>query len=161
MTIDAADFRKALARFASGVTVITMAVDGEMSGITVSAFSSLSLHPPLILACIDKTANALPFARKSKAFAVNILASDQSHLSNQFASKMSDKFQGVDYFIGELGQPILEGVQAYLVCQLREELDGGDHVILIGEVEATSVDSSRQPLLYYSSHYGSFHPFES
>lgn len=158
MAIDESSFRKALARFASGVTVITTSTEGEMSGITVSAFCSLSLHPPLVLACIDERASILPLLRRSGAFAVNILSDDQSGLSNQFASKMSDKFQGVRYDIGPWGQPLLENAHAHLVCTLAHELDGGDHRILVGQVEAASVDEARTPLLYYASQYGSFHP---
>ncbi|WP_367306979.1 flavin reductase family protein [Alicyclobacillus acidocaldarius] len=158
MAIDENAFRKALARFASGVTVITAAAEGEMGGITVSAFCSLSLRPPLVLACIDERASILPLLRRSGAFAVNILSDEQSGLSNQFASKMSDKFQGVSYDIGPLGQPLLAGAQAHLVCTLVHEWEGGDHRVLVGQVEAASVDESRTPLLYYASQYGSFHP---
>lgn len=158
MAIDENAFRKALARFASGVTVITAAAEGEMGGITVSAFCSLSLRPPLVLSCIDERASILPLLRRSGAFAVNILSDEQSGLSNQFASKMSDKFQGVSYDIGPLGQPLLAGAQAHLVCTLVHEWEGGDHRVLVGQVEAASVDESRTPLLYYASQYGSFHP---
>ncbi|WP_062307378.1 flavin reductase family protein [Alicyclobacillus sendaiensis] len=158
MAIDENDFRKALARFASGVTVMTTAADGEMGGMTVSAFCSLSLRPPLVLACIDERASLLPLLRRSGAFAVNILSDEQSGLSNQFASKMSDKFQGVAYDIGPWGQPLLAGAQAHLVCTLVQEWEGGDHRVIVGQVEAASVDASRKPLLYYASQYGSFHP---
>ncbi|WP_206832402.1 flavin reductase family protein [Alicyclobacillus fructus] len=158
MAIDENAFRKALARFASGVTVITAAKDGAMGGITVSAFCSLSLRPPLVLACIDERASILPLLRQSGAFAVNILSEDQSGLSNQFASKMSDKFQGMPYDIGPWGQPLLAGAHAHLVCTLAHEWQGGDHRVLVGQVEAASVDESRKPLLYYTSQYGSFHP---
>ncbi|AEJ43919.1 flavin reductase family protein [Alicyclobacillus acidocaldarius] len=158
MAIDEYAFRKALARFASGVTVITAATEGEMGGITVSAFCSLSLLPPLVLACIDERASILPLLRRSGAFAVNILSDDQSGLSNQFASKMSDKFQGVSYDVGPLGQPLLAGAQAYLVCTLVHEWKGGDHRVVVGQVEAASADESRTPLLYYASQYGSFQP---
>lgn len=156
MTVDATDFRKALGRFSSGVTVVTMAFGDEVSGITVSAFSSLSLQPPLVLACIDKSSATLRIARLGKSFAVNILADDQRDLSNHFASKLPDKLNGISHRVGQLGNPLLLGTQAFLECRLREELDGGDHVILIGEVEVAQVDETKSPLLYYNSQYGEF-----
>ncbi|WP_067621796.1 flavin reductase family protein [Alicyclobacillus acidiphilus] len=156
MTIDAAHFRRALGRFASGVTVVTMAFGEEVSGITVSAFASLSLNPPLVLVCIDKSSSTLGLIRRGKSFAVNILASDQRDLSNHFASKQPDKMAGIPHRVGQLGNPILHGTQANLECVLREEFDGGDHFILIGEVHAVEVDEAKTPLLYYSSQYGSF-----
>ncbi|SIS65329.1 flavin reductase family protein [Alicyclobacillus vulcanalis] len=158
MAIDENAFRRALAKFASGVTVIASAAEGEMGGITVSAFCSLSLRPPLVLACIDERASILPLLRRSGAFSVNILSKDQAGLSNQFASKMSDKFQGIDYEIGPLGQPLLPGAQAQLVCTLAEEWQGGDHRVIVGQVEWTHADDAQSPLLYYTSQYGSFQP---
>lgn len=157
MTIDATSFRHALGHFASGVTVVTMAHDGDLSGLTVSAFASLSLQPPLILACIDKTSTTLGLARQASSFGVNILAEDQRDLSNHFASKMTDKFSNVDHSLGSLGSPLLTGVHAALQCRLVEELDGGDHIILIGEVVEANVDESKNPLLYYKGSYGQFH----
>lgn len=156
MTIDATSFRHALGHFASGVTVVTMAHDGHLSGLTVSAFASLSLQPPLILACIDKSSTTLGLVRGTKSFGVNILAEDQQHLSNHFASKMADKFSNVDHSLGSLGSPLLIDVHAAMQCRLVEELDKGDHIILIGEVTEANVDESKKPLLYYKGSYGQF-----
>lgn len=158
MTVDAAQFRHALGQFASGVTVVTMAHDGESSGLTVSAFSSLSLHPPYVLVCIDKSSTTLNFARRAASFTVNILSEEQQHLSNHFASKLTDKLITVPHHIGQLGNPILEDTVAHLECRLEKEIDGGDHVILIGEVMDTHVNDQKQPLLYHSGHYGLFQP---
>lgn len=159
MTIDGALFRNTLSHFTSGVTVVTMAHEAERSGLTVSAFSSLSLDPPLILICIDKTSTTLNLARQAKAFGVNILAQDQQHLSNHFASKMTDKLENIPHHMGALGSPLLEAVHATLECKLVDELEGGDHSILLGEVTFAEVDESKQPLVYYKGSYGQFQKF--
>jgi 3-hydroxy-9,10-secoandrosta-1,3,5(10)-triene-9,17-dione monooxygenase reductase component len=151
--VSADDFRHALGRFASGVTVVTTAVDGKLGGLTVSAFSSVSLDPPYILICIDKRSSVIPLLRTSRVYGVNILSSDQSDVSNHFASRREDKFAGVSYRIGTLGVPVLEGVLAHLECKVTQEVDGGDHFIYIGQVEHSSVDESKEPLLYFHGKY--------
>lgn len=156
MTIDGASFRHALGHFTSGVTVVTMAHDSERSGLTVSAFSSLSLDPPLILVCIDKQSTTLDLVRQAKAFGVNILGQGQEHISNHFASKLADKLESIPHRAGVLGSPLLHDAHATLECKLNDELDGGDHIILIGEVMEATVDESKEPLVYYKGNYGQF-----
>ncbi|GGJ09933.1 flavin reductase [Alicyclobacillus cellulosilyticus] len=153
MPVTSEAFRQALSRFASGVTVVTTASGGQKAGLTVSAFSSLSLEPPYILVCIDKSSSSCAVLRSAGAFAVNILASDQAHLSQHFASRLEDKFAQVDYHPGLAGIPVLHGTLASLECRLVQELDGGDHFIYIGQVERTFVDESKSPLLYYRGQY--------
>ncbi len=152
MPIDGARFRQVLGHFASGVTVITTAHEGQNSGMTVSSFTSLSLDPPLILFCVDQrlaTHEALLGAGK---FVVNVLASDQEHLSRQFASRDQDKFKGVAHYSGVLGIPVLEGTIAAIECSLHTTYPGGDHTILVGEVMATQIRDG-EPLLYYRGGY--------
>lgn len=156
MTIDALTFRHALGHFASGVTVVTMAHEDEMSGLTVSAFCSLSLDPSYILVCIDKSSTTLNLARQANSFGVSLLSQEQTDLSNHFASKLPDKLTGVAHHIGSLGSPLLDDALANLECRLVNELDGGDHIILIGEVVDAKVDETKAPLLYYTGHYGRF-----
>ena len=156
MAVDSATFRSALGHFPSGVTVVTMAHQGVKGGLTVSAFSSLSLNPPYILVCIDKRSQTLALLRDSGAFAVNILSSTQQDVSNHFASKLDDKVSGVAHHDGTLHCPILEGTLAHLECRLVQEVDAGDHFIYIGEVEDASVDPVKSPLLYYHGTYGNF-----
>lgn len=158
MTVDSTHFRNALGHFGSGVTVVTMAYDGKTSGLTVSAFCSVSLTPPFILVCIDKRSSTLDLARNSQAFAVNILSHDQADISNHFASKSEDKVSSVPHHLGQLGVPILEGTLAYVECKVSQEIDAGDHVIFIGEVEDAQVDESKSPLMYFHGKYGSFTP---
>lgn len=153
MTLDPATFRATLGRFASGITIITARdVNGHDVGMTVSAFSSLSLAPPLVLVCIDNGASAAPALERSESFAVNILADDQEALSRRFAERELDRFDGVAINRGALGLALLDGALANLECRVTSRVPGGDHTILIGEVKAATVNEGH-PLLYYRGGY--------
>jgi 3-hydroxy-9,10-secoandrosta-1,3,5(10)-triene-9,17-dione monooxygenase reductase component len=160
MAVDSMQFRSALGHFGSGVTVVTMAHEAQKSGLTVSAFCSVSLTPPYVLVCIDKRSSTLELIRKSQAFAVNILTQDQVSISNHFASKSEDKMSGIPHHLGILGTPLLDGTQAYLECKVTQEIDAGDHFIYLGEVEDAGVDEGKSPLLYFHGKYGSFTPLD-
>ena len=156
MSIDKALFRQVAGSFASGVTVITTGSEGNFHGMTASAFTSLSLEPTLVLVCFDKRAETLEALQAAGRFNVNILAADQEHLSRTFASKDSPAahgFNGIDYEIGELGLPVLVGSLAYFECLVKEEVDGGDHMIIIGEVENGGIGEIEDPLLYFRGRY--------
>ena len=119
MPISKDEFRAALGRFSSGVTVITTKDKSErLHGITVSAFASVSLEPPLILVCIDKRAGSHPAFEESEFFNVNVLDETQQHFSDHFASHLSDKFKDVAYFENENGLPFLTDALAHLECRL-------------------------------------------
>ena len=152
MPIDDARFRQAMGHFASGVTVVTTASTGELYGMTVSSFSSLSLNPPLVLICIDKSVPSHDMIRDSGRFVVNILEERQEHLSRRFATTATDKFKGVAWHSGQLGLPVLDNTLAAIECRLRSALDGGDHTIFIGEVLDAEVREGA-PLLYYRRGY--------
>jgi flavin reductase (DIM6/NTAB) family NADH-FMN oxidoreductase RutF len=152
MTIDQAEFRTAMGHFASGVTVVTTRSGGEPVGLTVSAFCSLSLEPPLVLVCIEKSVRSHDALREAGLFAVNILASDQEHLSRRFASSADEKFEGVGLREGFDEVPLLEGALTVVQCRVREELEGGDHTIFVGEVVEVEVGTG-EPLLYYRGGY--------
>lgn len=155
MAINPTEFRAALSRFPSGVTVVTTKdAAGKFHGITVSAFCSVSLDPPLILVCIEKTTCSHTAFEQSRSFVVNFLRSSQSDLSERFASQSSDKFQGLDFRPGIDGVPIVEGCIANLECLLRNSYDGGDHTIFVGEVENVEIRDG-EPLIYFHSTYGS------
>ncbi|KPV43692.1 flavin reductase family protein [Alicyclobacillus ferrooxydans] len=153
MPVTEEQFRHALGRFASGVTIVTTAYKDQLNGLTVSAFCSVSLNPPYILICVDKGSSANPAIQGAKAFAVNILTDAQSHLSNHFARRTDDKFSGVSYRLGQLGMPLLDDTLGYLECTIAQQVDAGDHYIYIGQVEHASVDSSAVPLMYYNGSY--------
>lgn len=153
MPISSADFRSALSRFASGVTVVTTRDEsGKLFGITVSAFCSVSLEPPLVLICIEKSTGSHHAFEQSGRFTVNILSSNETGISEHFASLIEDKFAGVEHAVDEHGVPILPGSLATLQCKLFRALDGGDHSIFLGEVEHVIVRDA-DPLIYYKGGY--------
>jgi len=154
VSIGQTEFRQALGHFASGVTVITTQVQGQLHGTTVSSFCSLSLQPPLILVGIDLGATIHDLITESKVFAVNILAEHAEGLSRHFARRVPDKFSNVPYRLGQLGVPLLDDALASLECRLVARYPGGDHAIFIGEVAATNLQAHSQPLLYFRSKYG-------
>jgi len=154
MALDPNQFKDALRRWASGVTIITTSCEGEYAGMTVSAFSSVSLQPPLVLACADKRSNTNPLIAKSGVFCANILALDQEELSNRFAKSGNEaiRFERLDCKIGETGSPWLPGALASLDCRVEAAHDAGDHVIYVGVVVDAHIGSGT-PLLYYDAGY--------
>jgi 3-hydroxy-9,10-secoandrosta-1,3,5(10)-triene-9,17-dione monooxygenase reductase component len=156
VSIDKALFRQVAGSFASGVTVITTGAEGKFHGMTASAFTSLSIDPTLIIVCVDRLAETYNAMHAAGRFNVNILAADQEHLSRTFASKDSPHAHGlvgIDYKLGELGLPILDGALAFLECRIREELEGGDHIIFVGEVDNAGIGEIEAPLLYFRGRY--------
>jgi flavin reductase (DIM6/NTAB) family NADH-FMN oxidoreductase RutF len=149
MAVSNEEFRAALGRFASGVTIVTTKDKAEgLHGITVSAFCSVSLNPPLILICIDNRSSSLEHLAEGCCFAVNILSEEQQHLSQKFASKDPDRFGGVDFKEGDLSRsPLLDQAIAHLECRAVHNYPAGDHTIVVGEVECVQV-SGDNPLLY-------------
>jgi flavin reductase (DIM6/NTAB) family NADH-FMN oxidoreductase RutF len=152
MPIDDAGFKLAMSQFASGVTVVTTELEGERFGMTVASFASLSLHPPLAIVCIEKNVRSHDAIAAAGHFGISILASDQAAISNRFASRAEDKFEGVAVRKGVTGVPLIEGAVCTIECRLREALPGGDHSIFVGEVlEASSTETA--PLVYFRSSY--------
>lgn len=153
MAITNEEFRAALGNFASGVTVVTTKdADGNLHGLTVSAFSSVSMNPPLILICIQKSTHSYHAFEESKSFVVNILSDSQKEISNQFAFKHEDKFSGIDYKIGVLNIPVLDNCLVNLECTLKHSYDGGDHTIFVGQIE-NAVVNEKNPLVYWKGNY--------
>jgi flavin reductase (DIM6/NTAB) family NADH-FMN oxidoreductase RutF len=148
MPIPTAEFRSALRHFPAGVTVVTTRdADGAPCGLTASAFTSVSLNPPLVLVCIDHAATAYRAFMQADWFAVNILAKGQEHLSRLFATTGADKFTGVAFRDGQGRVPILDDVVATLECKVAHRYAGGDHTIFVGQVEGVSVNGGA-PLVY-------------
>jgi flavin reductase ActVB len=161
MPLDPDTFRAALGRFPSGVCVVTTRdASRQPRGFTASAFSSLSLTPPLILVCLDQRAESHDAFRDSGAFAVSILASSQTALAGQFAVRTSDKFSGVDVIAGaETGLPLIPAAVAHLECNMHQTIPVGDHTILVGEVIGAAVFDG-EPLVYHNRRYGRFYHHE-
>jgi len=153
MSVSKDEFRSALGRFASGVTIVTTRdASGKLHGITVSAFCSVSLEPPLVLVCIEKTTGSHFAFTESSSFVVNLLAADQQHLSDRFASRLPDKFDTVKYHPGIDDLPVLDGALANLECRLKNSHDAGDHTIFIGQIERATVRDG-EPLVYFHGSY--------
>ncbi len=158
MAIDADLFKRALSSFASGVTVVTTrGPQGQPKGMTVSAFSSVSLDPPLILVCIDGKAECYADFQHGRPFAVHILGEGQREISRRFAAKDVDRFAGVRVRPGASGLPLLEDALALLECRTVGEHPAGDHTIFVGEVVAARVKPVA-PLLHFRGKYGAFAP---
>jgi flavin reductase (DIM6/NTAB) family NADH-FMN oxidoreductase RutF len=152
--ISADEFRHTLSHFASGVTVITACDrDGRPTGLTASAFTSVSLEPPLILVCVDHKAQSYPALAGGKKFAVNILSHDQETVSRRFATtKIENKFEGVPFTLSPLGLPLLDDALAHLECATVNIHLEGDHSILVGRVERTRAGAGL-PLVYFRGRY--------
>jgi len=134
--VSASDFRAACGLFASGVTVVTRLLpDQAPYGMTVSSFTSVSLDPPLILVCLDRSARFLLDLAPEHAFAVNVLSEQQQHLAARFADRNEeDRFAGLEWSAGWNAVPLLAGVVATFACSLHQRVESGDHWILVGEV---------------------------
>jgi flavin reductase (DIM6/NTAB) family NADH-FMN oxidoreductase RutF len=154
MTIDPDSFRSVLGRFASGITVVTTRdTEGRDVGMTVSAFASVSLDPPLICICIERRASMFRALCGAETFGVSILASDQEALSRRFsAMESSHRFDGIGYERGESGVLLLDEALAHIECRRVAQHEAGDHTIFIGEVERADARDAR-PLLYYRGGY--------
>ncbi len=154
MALDPEHFKLALRRWASGVTIITTRHGEEVGGMTVSAFSSVSLDPPLVLACADKSSNTNPLIAKGGVFAANILSTTQQELSNRFSENGNEavRFDGLDCKAGPSGAPWIPGALAVLDCEVDSAHDAGDHVIYVGKVLECALGDA-DPLVYYDARY--------
>jgi flavin reductase (DIM6/NTAB) family NADH-FMN oxidoreductase RutF len=152
MPVDEGQFRNAMSHFASGVTVVTTEHDGKQYGMTVASFASLSLRPPLVLVCIEKSVQTHDAMALAGKFGVSILTSAQADVSNRFASKTDDKFNGIDVVRGESGVPLIANALTALECRITDQLPGGDHSIFVGEVVAITTTEGA-PLIYFRSGY--------
>lgn len=151
--ISSDEFRAVLGRFASGVTVVTTkGANGSDQGMTVSAFSSLSLAPPLVLICIEKTASVHNALTEAEGFVVNILSASQEQIARRFAIVDIDRFQGVGFTRSGQGYAVLDDVLSVIECRRFAIHDGGDHTIIVGEVNASRIEAGT-PLLYYRGGY--------
>ncbi len=155
--IDPAAFRATLGQFCTGIVIATGAVDGEPAGFAAQSFVSLSLDPPLVALCPAKTSSSWPRIRAAGSFCINMLGADQQDVCNVFARSGGDKFARIPWRVGATGAPILDGIIAYVECDLTAEHDAGDHTIAVGRVKDLAIlDDSRGPLLFFRGQYGDF-----
>ncbi|MPZ99961.1 MAG: flavin reductase [Dehalococcoidia bacterium] len=145
-----------MGRFATGVTVVTVACDEERRGMTANAVTSVSLDPPLLLVCVARTASIFPLFERAGSFAVNILTADQHEVSSLFAhdGDMRGRTSDVPHSPGVTGAPILADALAYADCQITARYDGGDHSLVLGQVqEAVVARPEAEPLLFFAGKY--------
>ncbi len=152
--------RQACGSFPTGVTVTTcIGDDQEPHGITVNSFTSVSLDPPLVLVCIDRRSQMVRHLSPQRRFAVNVLSAGQEALSARFAATWRRRFEGVAWYPGLTGAPLLDGVAAGLECVVLDVHPAGDHVIVLGQVFRTFA-SEQSPLVYVRRRYGTVQPVE-
>ncbi len=161
MSVDAEQFKAAMSRWATGVTIVTARAGDEIHGMTVSDFCGVSLEPPLVAVCADKSSNTHRVIQEGRVFAANVLAAGQEALSNRFASKKDEfrRFEGLRCGTAVTGAPLIPGALESLDCRVVAAHDAGDHVIYVGRVEAV-VRGEGAPLLHYSGAYHALAPVE-
>lgn len=155
---DSPTFRRVLGHYPTGVCIVTaIDRDGQPAGMSVGSFTSVSLDPPLVAFFPDRKSSSWPRIERAGRFCVNILASDQEPLSRRFASRGADKFEGVTHRVSGNGSPILDGVVAWIDCDLHAVHEAGDHYIVLGEVVDLEVQGGANgPLLFFQGGYGEF-----
>ena len=149
----ARQYRDVLGQYASGVTVITTIQGGRPVGMTCQSFTSVSLDPPLVAFLPQKTSRAFTAIRQTRRFCVNILAADQADLSNSFASRAEDKFEGIDWKPTSSGLPLLDGIVGWVDCTVQDVHEAGDHYLVIGKVEELGQGDEDKPLLFHQGRY--------
>lgn len=148
-------FRQSLGEFATGVAVVTArGTDGDLVGMTMSSFNSVSVEPPLVLFSVDRKARSLPAMLDAKGYAVNVLSRQQEAISNQFARALSNKWEKVRTTVGHAEAPLIAGALAHFECEPYANYDGGDHIIFVVRVvrHATHLDAP-PPLIFFRGRY--------
>jgi flavin reductase (DIM6/NTAB) family NADH-FMN oxidoreductase RutF len=154
--VNDADFRSALRRFPTGVTVVTTISDGKPKGFTANAFSSVSAEPPMILICVSRRSRTHPLIAQAGSFCVNILRLEQRELAKRFAARdPCEPFASLTYRSEQTGSPIIDDALAYLDCTLAEEHTAGTHTIFVGSVVACGC-ADGTPLGYFNADYRDF-----
>ncbi len=157
MSLNQAEFRKAMGNFGTGVTIITLDLDGEVHGMTANAFASVSLDPLLLLVCVERSARTHAHLHAKKRFGINILAENQRVISEYYARPVhthehAEEEAGARFDRTAQGTPILRGALAYLECRLKSTQQAGDHTVFIAEVEDVVVREG-EPLLFFRGKY--------
>lgn len=147
-------FRNALGKFPTGVCIVTTRVDDEPLGMTMSSFNSLSLDPALVLFSIDKRALSLPLWERAQSYAIHVLSEAQQALSNRFAGRGTNKWEGLEVEDGLHAAPLLHGVAARFECTPHDIHEAGDHRLFIAKVERFTAHPDRNPLLFAGGRYG-------
>lgn len=157
--VDPSEFRRILGHWGTGVAVVaTRRPDSHPCGLTVNAFASVSLEPPLVLVCVEHGADTHDCIEATGAFTVNVLGGEQERLARRFAAlDLTDKFEGVAYHVERTGAPVLDDALAWLDCRVHSAQVAGDHTVFVGDVVGGDARDGA-PLLYYRGGYGRFEP---
>ncbi|MEU9315198.1 flavin reductase family protein [Streptomyces sp. NPDC048295] len=162
--VDPGEFRRVLGSFASGVTIVTAHDPDDArgpAGFACQSFASLSLDPPLVTFMVARTSTTWPRIARAGAFCVNILGAGQGALCRSFAVSGADKFAGVAYAPAPVtGSPLLDSVPAWVDCRIQAVHTGGDHLIVVGRVEALGAVDGADPLLFHRGVFGRFGPLD-
>jgi len=156
MPVATESFRQVLGSFATGVTIVTLKNNDGVHGLTVNAFTSVSLEPPMILICIQKDGDSRTCMAGTDAFVVNILSADQKVLAQRFADSDLDsheRFENLSYRPSQGSIPILDDSLGYLECHIVNQFEGGDHTIFLAQVENAKINKHKSPLVFYRSTY--------
>lgn len=147
------EFRRACGRFATGITIASVLdASGSPHGLTVNSFTSVSLDPPLILICLGHAVACIDAFRESRHFGLNVLSERQQELSDRFARKGQDRFDGLEWYRGESGVPLLPDVLATIECRVQQRITSGDHDIFVGEMLRMRTGEG-EPLIYFAGRY--------
>lgn len=157
MPFDSKEQRRIMGRFATGVTIVTTAGNGRMTGLTANAVASLSLNPPLVMVAVDHRAGSYADLKENRCFAVNILTAGQQEISQRFATPGPKDFSGLNISTAVTGAPIFADTLGYVDCKVVDVLAGGDHDIFVGEIMAGDARDG-EPLLYFSGKYRQLAP---
>ncbi len=155
----ALEFRAALGMFATGVAIVTTRTPaGELVGLTVNSFNSVSLEPPLVLWSLGQRSMSAPFFLAATHYAVNVLGAEQRELALRFAAPVGDRWAGVPWRAGASGVPLVEGAVAHFECFNKARHEEGDHIIFIGQVEHCEHRAGAAPLLFHGGRFYTEHP---
>lgn len=151
------EFRRVLGHFPTGVVAVT-AFDGEPVGMAIGSFTSISLQPPLVGFFVDQSSTTFPRIQNAGAFAVNVLAHNQSEVCGLFGRKGADRFAGLDWEPGHGGAPLLRDALAWIECDLTDVTAVGDHFLAVGAVRRLSAADERSPLIFFGGDYRLLRP---
>lgn len=153
--VSQAEFRAIVGSFASGVTIISCEVDGQQYGATASSFTSLSLEPPMVLVCLNRSSRTAAAVTRAGTFAVSILGDTQAALAAHFAGKTASQFSEIAHHRGSTGDPVLDGAHAALACEVESITNGGTHAVFLSRVVSIE-QGTGLPLLYHRGSFGHF-----